>query len=134
MIKGFYSYKVENVDIKTVYTIEFTRDKNALEALDKKGDFDALNKLTFDYFEDAINTFIKLRYDETVLYIIMHEDVLINGEIVLQQIKTECTPALNFEDRIYKAEQTAENYKADNERLRAFLKKHNITDKQIDEI
>lgn len=87
--KGFYSYVKEKTNIKTHYVIEFTRDKKIYDIMDTtEFDFSMLNRLEFDYLEDAINTYNVLYYDELILHVMMFEEVILNGKTVLEQSKS----------------------------------------------
>lgn len=52
-----------------------------------KFNFDMLKKLEFNYLQDAISTYNKLYYDDTVLHIMLFEQILLNNEIILEQCK-----------------------------------------------
>lgn len=88
MIRGYYSYTKKDMDIKTKYTIEFTRDQKIFDMMDTvKFKFDMLNKLEYDYLQDAINDYNKLYYDDTVLHVMLFEQIILNNEIILEQCK-----------------------------------------------
>lgn len=88
MITGYYSYTKKDMDIKTKYTIEFTRDQKIFDMMDTaKFKFDMLNKLEYDYLQDAINDYNKLYYDDTVLHVMLFEQIILNDEIILEQCK-----------------------------------------------
>jgi hypothetical protein len=88
MNRGFYSYVKENTNIKTHYSIEFTRDQKVFDIMDTtKFDFSMLNKKEFDFLEDAINTYNALYYDKSVLHVMLFEQVIMNDEVILEQAK-----------------------------------------------
>lgn len=128
--RGYYSYKATNKDIKTLYTIEYTRDKKVFDLMDTaKFTFDMLDKKEFDFLEDAISFFNCLYYDETVLHIMLLEQVILDGEIILEQVKDAVLPTVLdtiSKQRVKQAENNMELYKAENEKMKSFLAKHGI--------
>jgi len=85
---GQYDYVKAGTDIKTRYHIEFTRDQKVFDIMDTtKFTFDMLNKLEYDYLQDAITDYNKLYYDDTVLHVMLFEQILLNDEIILEQCK-----------------------------------------------
>lgn len=52
--RGYYSYKSDNKDIKTLYTIEYTRDKKVFDIMDKK-------EFAFDMLEKNILIFWRMQ-------------------------------------------------------------------------
>ena len=63
--RGFYSYKDKNKNVKTRYTVEWTRDQKVLNMMDTaEFDFSMLDKRQFDYLEDAVSLWNKLYYEE----------------------------------------------------------------------
>ena len=88
MITGYYSYTKKDMDIKTKYTIEFTRDQKIFDMMDTaKFKFDMLNKLEYDYLQDAISDYNRLYYDDSVLHVMLYEQIILNDEIILEQCK-----------------------------------------------
>jgi len=88
MITGYYSNTKKDMDIKTKYTIEFTRDQKIFDIMGTvKFKFDMLNKLEFDYLQDAISAYNRLYYDDTVLHVMLFEEIILNDEIILEQCK-----------------------------------------------
>ena len=128
--RGYYSYKAENKDIKTLYTIEYTRDKKVFDLMDTaKFTFDMLDKKEFEFLEDAISFFNCLYYDETVLHIMLLEQVILDGEIILEQVKDAVLPTVLdtiSKQRVKQAENNMELYKAENEKMKSFLASHGI--------
>ena len=128
--RGYYGFKAENKDIKTLYTIEYTRDRKVYDLMDTaKFTFDMLDKKQFDFFEDAISFFNCLYYDESVLHIMLLEQIILDGEIILEQCKDEVLPAVLdtiSKQRVKQAEANMELYKAENEKMKSFLTKHGI--------
>lgn len=88
MITGYYSYTKKDMNIKTKYTIEFTRDQKIFDMMDSsKFTFDMLNKLEYDYLQDAISAYNKLYYDDSVLHVMLFEQIILDDEIILEQCK-----------------------------------------------
>lgn len=128
--RGYYSYKEENKDIKTLYTIEYTRDKKVFDIMDKKEfTFDMLDKKQFDFLEDAVSFWNSLYYDETVLHVMLFEQILLDGEVILEQCKDEVVPTVLdsiSKQRVKQAEANMELYKEENEKMKKFLASYGI--------
>lgn len=135
--RGYYGYKAEGKDIKTLYTIEYTRDQKVFDIMPTvKFTDDMLNKKQFDYLEDAISFWNTLYYDKTVLHVMLFEQILIDGEIVLEQCKDMVVPTVLdtiSKQRVKYAETNMEVYKAENEKLKRFLAKYGIDASKIEE-
>lgn len=135
--RGYYGYKAEGKDIKTLYTIEYTRDQKVFDIMHTvKFTDDMLNKKQFDYLEDAISFWNTLYYDETVLHVMLFEQILIDGEIVLEQCKDMVIPTVLdtiSKQRVKYVETNMEVYKAENEKLKRFLAKYGIDASKIEE-
>lgn len=128
MQSGYYSYKKPNTNIKIKYTIEFTRDKKILDSMEKSDfTFDMLDKREFDFLEDAINVYNVLYYDDTVLYIMLFEQVILDDEIILEQFKD--MTSINIlphitQNKINKVELRNKLLIEENEQMEAFIKKY----------
>ena len=135
--RGYYGYKAEGKDIKTLYTIEYTRDQKVFEIMPTaKFTDDMLDKKQFDYLEDAISFWNTLYYDETVLHVMLFEQILLDGKIVLEQCKDMVIPTVLdtiSKQRVKQAEANMEAYKAENEKLKKYLAKYGIDASKIEE-
>ena len=135
--RGYYGYKAEGKDIKTLYTIEYTRDQKVFDIMSTaKFTFDMLDKKQFDYLENAISFWNTLYYDETVLHVMLFEQILLDGEIVLEQCKDMVVPTVLdtiSKQRVKQAEANMEAYKAENEKLKRYLAKYGIDSSKIEE-
>ena len=135
--RGYYGYKAEGEDIKTLYTIEYTRDQKVFDIMPTaKFTFDMLDKKQFDYLEDAISFWNTLYYDETVLHVMLFEQILLDGKIVLEQCKDMVVPTVLdtiSKQRVKQAETNMEVYKAENEKLKRYLAKYGIDASKIEE-
>ena len=135
--RGYYGYKAEGKDIKTLYTIEYTRDQKVFDIMPTaKFTFDMLDKKQFDYLEDAISFWNTLYYDETVLHVMLFEQILLDGKIVLEQCKDMVVPTVLdtiSKQRVKQAETNMEVYKAENEKLKRYLAKYGIDASKIEE-
>ena len=135
--RGYYGYKAEGKDIKTLYTIEYTTDQEVLDIMPTaKFTFDMLDKKQFDYLEDAISFWNTLYYDETVLHVMLFEQILLDGKIVLEQCKDMVVPTVLdtiSKQRVKQAEANMEVYKAENEKLKRYLAKYGIDANKIEE-
>lgn len=133
--RGFYSYKDKAKDIKTHYYIEYTRDQKVFDIMDTvKFDFNMLNRQDFDYLEDAISFWNSLYYDESVLHVMLFEEIILDGEIILEQHKDMVVPSVLdkiSEQKVRQAETALEEYKKENELLKNFLKRYNIDMKRV---
>ena len=135
--RGYYGYKAEGKDIKTLYTIEYTRDQKVFDLMPTvKFTDDMLDKKQFDYLEDAISFWNSLYYDETVLHVMLFEQILLDGKIVLEQCKDMVVPTVLdtiSKQRVKQAEANMEVYKAENEKLKRYLAKYGIDASKIEE-
>ena len=135
--RGYYGYKAEGEDIKTLYTIEYTRDQKVFDIMPTaKFTDDMLVKKQFDYLEDAISFWNTLYYDETVLHVMLFEQILLDGKIVLEQCKDMVVPTVLdtiSKQRVKQAEANMEAYKAENEKLKRYLAKYGIDSSKIKE-
>ena len=135
--RGYYGYKAEGKDIKTLYTIEYTRDQKVFDIMPTaKFTDDMLDKKEFDYLEDAISFWNSLYYDETVLHVMLFEQILLDGKIVLEQCKDMVVPTVLdtiSKQRVKQAESNMEVYKAENEKLKKYLAKYGIDASKIEE-
>ena len=135
--RGYYGYKAEGKDIKTLYTIEYTRDQKVFDIMPTaKFTDDMLDKKQFDYLEDAISFWNSLYYDETVLHVMLFEQILLDGKIVLEQCKDMVVPTVLdtiSKQRVKQAEANMEVYKAENEKLKRYLAKYGIDASKIEE-
>ena len=135
--RGYYGYKAEGEDIKTLYTIEYTRDQKVFDIMPTaKFTDDMLDKKQFDYLEDAISFWNTLYYDETVLHVMLFEQILLDGKIVLEQCKDMVVPTVLdtiSKQRVKQAESNMEVYKAENEKLKRYLAKYGIDVSKIEE-
>ena len=135
--RGYYGYKAEGKDIKTLYTIEYTRDQKVFDIMPTaKFTDDMLDKKQFDYLEDAISFWNTLYYDETVLHVMLFEQILLDGKIVLEQCKDMVVPTVLdtiSKQRVKQAEANMEAYKAEYEKLKKYLAKYGIDASKIEE-
>ena len=135
--RGYYGYKAEGKDIKTLYTIEYTRNQKVFDIMPTaKFTDDMLDKKQFDYLEDAISFWNTLYYDETVLHVMLFEQILLDGKIVLEQCKDMVVPTVLdtiSKQRVKQAEANMEAYKAENEKLKKYLAKYGIDASKIEE-
>lgn len=135
--RGYYGYVAEGKDVKAVYQIEFTRDKKVFDMMDTVNfSDDMLDKKQFDYLEDAVCFWNSLYYDETILHLMMFEQILLDGEIILEQCKEFRLPTVldNIsKQRIKQAEETVRAYKIENEKLTKYLAKYGIDASKIKE-
>lgn len=133
--RGFYSYKDISKDIKTHYYIEYTRDQKVFDIMDTvKFDFSMLDRKDFDYLEDAISFWNHLYYDESILHVMLFEEIILDGEIILEQNKDMVVPSVLDKisvQRVKQAETEREAYKKENDLFRKFLAKYNIDMKRV---
>lgn len=133
--RGYYGYIAENVNIKTKYTIEFTRNKEVLDMMEKpEFDFDMLDKKEFVFLEDAISCWNTLCYDSSVLHIMLYEQIILNDEVVLEQCKDEVLPTVLDRISRQKVKQAEDNLKLckeENEKMKNFLAKYGINAEDI---
>lgn len=133
--RGFYSYKDKSKDIKTHYYIEYTRDQNIFDIMDTvEFDFSMLDRRDFDYLEDAISFWNYLYYDESILHVMLFEQIILDGEIILEQFKDMVVPSVLDKisaQRVRQAETERETYKKENDLFKKFLEKYNIDMKRV---
>mgnify|MGYP001052473735 FL=1 len=127
--RGFYSYRDKSKDIKTHYYIEYTRDQKVFDIMDtSEFDFSMLYRRDFDYLEDAVSFWNRLYYDESILHVMLFE------EIILEQCKDMIVPSVLDKisaKRVRQAEMEREAYKKENDLFKKFLEKYNIDMKRI---
>ncbi len=130
MDKGFYSYVKENKDVKTLYSLEWTFDKKVLDAMETKDfDSDMLSRRQYKYLEDAIRDYIEVRYNENCLWCVLFEQILVDGEVILEQCKDDIVPELlDKESKRYvrETEYNMEVLQAENSKLKKFIGKYGI--------
>lgn len=135
--RGYYGYRPEGKDVKALYTIEYTRDRKVFDLMDTvKFRNDMLEKKQFDFLEDAISFWNTLYYDETVLHVMLFEQIFVDGELVLEQCKDMVLPTVldNIsKQRVRQAEENLQMYKEENEKLKRFLAKFGIDASKIEE-
>ena len=133
--RGYYGFKAENKNIKTKYTIEYTRDKKVFDMMNKaEFNYNMLDKKQFDYLEDAISFWNSLYYDETILHVMLYESILLDDEIILEQCKDMVVPTVLdkiSKQRVKQAEEKAELYKEEVEKLTRYLAKYGIDASKI---
>ena len=133
--RGFYSYRDKSKDIKTHYYIEYTRDQKVFDIMDNaEFDFSMLDRKDFDYLEDAISFWNHLYYDESILHVMLFEEIILDGEIILEQCKDMIVPSVLDKisaQRVRQAEMEREAYKKENDLFKKFLEKYNIDIKRI---
>lgn len=133
--RGFYSYRDKSKDIKTHYYIEYTRDQKVFDIMDTaEFDFSMLDRRDFDYLEDAISFWNRLYYDESILHVMLFEEIILDGEIILEQCKDMIVPSVLDKisaQRVKQAETERETYKKENDLFRKFLAKYNIDMKRV---
>lgn len=131
MNKGFYSYVKENTNIKTHYYIEFTREQKVVDLMDTtKFNFDMLSKKDFDFLEDAINSYNVLYYDESVLHIMLFEQVILNDEVILEQAKDMTAYNIlpqKINQEIERIQRSNEALKEENKIYKTYLKKFHLS-------
>ena len=128
--RGFYSYKDANKDIKTHYYIEYTRDHKVFDIMDTvEFDFSMLDRKDFDYLEDAVSFWNHLYYDESILHVMLFEEIILDGETILEQCKDMVVPSVLDKisaQRVKQAETEVQAYKEENERLKNYLAQYGI--------
>lgn len=133
--RGFYSYKDADKDIKTHYCIEYTIDQKVFDIMDTaKFDFSILNRQDFDYLEDAISFWNYLYYDEKILHVMLFEQIIFDGEVILEQHKDMVVPSVLdkiSEQRVRQAETAMETYKKENDLFKKFIAIYNIDMKRV---
>lgn len=133
--RGFYSYKDKSKDIKTHYYIEYTRNQKVVDIMGTvEFDFSMLDRRDFDYLEDAISFWNCLYYDESILHVMLFEEIILDGEIILEQCKDMIVPSVLdkiSEQMVRQAETAMEEFKKENDLFKKFLAKYHIDMKRI---
>lgn len=133
--KTFYNYR-ENNNTYIVYSIEFTRNKVVYDAMGNTDfDYNWFDVLEYDNIHEAIKTFTRLRYDDTVLYVQMFTSIYHNGKIVLEESKDMCMESILDKPtlkRLENAEKSAKIYQEKYERLQKFVDMYHLDDAEID--
>jgi hypothetical protein len=128
MQSGYYGYIKPNTNIKTKYQIEFTRNQKIFNIMDtSKFTFDMLDKIEFDYLQDAINTYNVLYYDESILHVMLFEQIILNDEVILEQCKDmqakSILPSV-VQNKVNRIERENEELTKENEQMKGFIKKY----------
>lgn len=133
--RGYYGYKDKNKDIKTHYYIEYTRNQKVFDIMDTaEFDFSMLDRRDFDFLEDAVSFWNHLYYDESILHVMLFEEIILEGKIILEQCKDMVVPSVLDKisaQRVKQAETEREAYKKENDLFRKFLAKYNIDMKRV---
>lgn len=133
--RGGYSYKDTSKDIKTHYYIEYTRDRKVFEIMNTaEFDFSMLNRCDFDYLEDAVSMWNKLYYEEAILHVMLFEEIILDGKVILEQCKDMVMPCVLdriSEQRVKRAETAMQEYKKENNLLKKFLEKYHINMERV---
>ena len=133
--RTYYDYQ-ENKNTYIIYSIEFTRNQVVYDLIGNSDfDYNWYDCLEFDNIDDAIKAFVRLRYDDTVLFIHMFTSVYHNGEIVLEECKNDSMESIVDKPtlkRLESAEKSAKIYQEKYERLQKFVDMYNIDDSEID--
>ena len=97
-------------------------------------DFSMLDRRDFDYLEDAVSFWNRLYYDESILHVMLFEEIILDGEIILEQCKDMIVPSVLDKisaQRVRQAEMEREAYKKENDLFKKLLEKYNIDIKRI---
>lgn len=133
--RGFYSYKDADKDIKTHYYIEYTRNQKVFDIMDTvEFDFSMLDRQDFDYLEDAVSFWNHLYYDESILHVMLFEEIILDGETILEQCKDMVVPSVLdkiSEQEVRRAENAMKEYRKKNDLFRKFLEKYHIDIKRV---
>ena len=128
--RGYYGYKDANKDIKTHYYIEYTRDQKVFDIMDTtEFNFSMLDRQNFDFLEDAVSFWNHLYYDESILHVMLFEEIILDGETILEQCKDMVVPSVLDKisaQRVKQAETEVQAYKEENERLKNYLAQYGI--------
>lgn len=128
--RGYYGYKDANKDIKTHYYIEYTRDQKVFDIMDTtEFNFSMLDRQNFDFLEDAVSFWNHLYYDESILHVMLFEEIILDGKIILEQYKDMVVPSVLDKisaQRVKQAETEVQAYKEENERLKNYLAQYGI--------
>lgn len=133
--RGYYSYKAKNKDIRTHYYIEYTRDQKVFDIMDSaQFEFSMLDRKDFEYLEDAVSFWNHLYYDGSILHVMLFEEIILDGETILEQCKDMVVPSVLDKisaKRVDQAEKAMEAYKKENDMFKKFLEKYHIDMKQV---
>lgn len=133
--RGYYSYKAENKDIRTHYYIEYTRDLKVFDIMDTaQFTFDMLDRKDFDFLEDAVSFWNHLYYDESILHVMLFEEIILDGNVILEQCKDMVVPSVLDKisaQRVKQAEKAMEEYKKENDLFKKLLEKYHIDMKRV---
>ena len=67
--RGYYGYKAEGEDIKTLYTIEYTRDQKVFDIMPtSKFTDDMLDKKPFEVIPERVEVMKNSIYNEPILF------------------------------------------------------------------
>ena len=136
--RGYYGYKKEGVEIETVYRIEWTDDQKIVDLMDTvEFDYSMLKKTEFKYLEDAITFWNSLYYSKSVLHLMLFEQIVLNGEVVLEQEKDATTYVpihsivRQYYEEMCEAQKERELVLEENKKLKEFLEKYHVDIKEV---
>lgn len=136
MERGYYSYIDKEKNIRTLYSLEYTFNQKVVDAMETSTwDSAMLTTRKFDYLEDAITNWNSLYYNEKCLYVMLYEQIILDGEVILEQCKDMSVPTVldNIsKQKVKKTEDLMEIYKEENEKMKNFLLKYGIDVKKIE--
>jgi len=128
---GYYGYVKANTNIKTKYQLEFTRDKKVFDIMGtSKFEDTMLDKRELDFLEDAINLYNVLYYDESVLHVMLFEQIILNDEIILEQCKDMTSISIlsqHTQKRISQVENINNELIEQNKKIELALSKYGMT-------
>ena len=85
--------------------------------------------MNFDFLEDAVSFWNHLYYDESILHVMLFEEIILDGKIILEQYKDMVVPSVLDKisaQRVKQAETEVQAYKEENERLKNYLAQYGI--------
>jgi len=128
---GYYGYVKASTNIKTKYQIEFTQDKKVFDMMGTvKFSDDMLEKKEFDFLEDAINMYNVLYYNESILHVMLFEQIILNDEIILEQCKAMTSHNIlpqHIQKRISQVENINNEFIEQNKKIELALSKYGMT-------
>lgn len=136
MERGYYGYIDKEKNIRTLYSLEYTFDQKVIDTMESSAwDPGMLTTRKFNYLEDALTNWNSLYYNEKCLYVMLYEQIILDGEVILEQCKDMSVPTVldNIsKQKVKEAEDLMEIYKEENEKMKNFLLKYGIDVKKVE--
>jgi len=133
------SYINENVDIKTIYSVEFIPNEFVLKQIEEgkhPAPWELYKVIKTDNIEKAITSFLNVYVDDNKYDVKIFEQILLNGEVVREQWIQKITgynalvtaESRNIREHSIKMQDNVDMLSKENKKLYAFIKEYHADD------